>query len=69
VISLVVDGYKLNRFAKISMLTIGTRQMVYLFDIQSLGKDAFAEGLLSVIENPNILKVVLSPLFLKILLD
>ena len=31
--------------------------MVYLFDIGKMGDDGFYKGLLSVIENPNILKV------------
>eukprot|EP00111_Clytia_hemisphaerica_P016523 TCONS_00048994-protein len=56
-ISMLVDGPKINRFGDISLLTIGTRHMVYLFDIESLGNDAFQKGLLSVIENPNILKI------------
>ena len=58
VISLLVNGpKKINRFGAVSLITIGTRQMVYLFDIGVMGDDGFNKGLQSVIENPNILKV------------
>lgn len=48
---------KINRFGAVSLITVGARQMVYLFDIGVMGDDGVNKGLLSVIENPNILKV------------
>lgn len=57
VISMVFDGRTINRFGEISLLTIGTRNMIYLFDLHILGEDAFTNGLSSIIENQNILKV------------
>lgn len=51
---------KIDRFGAVYLMTVGTRQMVYLFDISVMGDDAVNKGLQSVIENPNILKVCVS---------
>ncbi|XP_057312961.1 piRNA biogenesis protein EXD1-like [Hydractinia symbiolongicarpus] len=58
VISLVAEGRNISRFGDINLLLIGTRKMVYIFDIASIGKDCFSEGIASILEDKNILKVV-----------
>ena len=45
VIAFAAEGRKINRFGEISIIIIGTRQMVYLFDVTSIGEQCFTDGL------------------------
>lgn len=51
-------GPKIARSGTLTWVSISTSSSVFLFDIQSLGKAAFEEGLKSIFENENIEKVI-----------
>jgi len=57
VISIAVEGHNISRFGHISLVAIGTRQMVYLFDIEIAQNEFFVGGLKEILEDNNILKV------------
>ena len=58
------EGRSLGRDGTLSWLGLATAEEVFLFDIISLGSDAFKYGLKSIIEDRNIIKVVHDSRFL-----
>ncbi|XP_061420125.1 piRNA biogenesis protein EXD1 isoform X1 [Lethenteron reissneri] len=58
VISLELNGNNISRFGKLCWLQVSTKETVYLFDILTLGYEAFDFGLRRILENEAILKVV-----------
>ncbi|XP_010709627.1 piRNA biogenesis protein EXD1 isoform X3 [Meleagris gallopavo] len=57
VISVVGEGVNLCRNGKLSWLQMATKSHIFLFDIFLLGPQAFRNGLQTVLEDKNILKV------------
>ncbi|XP_042720433.1 piRNA biogenesis protein EXD1 isoform X1 [Lagopus leucura] len=58
VISVVGEGVTLCRNGKLSWLQMATKSHIFLFDIFLLGPQAFRNGLRTVLEDKNILKVM-----------
>ncbi|XP_030070406.1 piRNA biogenesis protein EXD1 isoform X2 [Microcaecilia unicolor] len=58
VIGIAAEGLNLCRNGKLLWLQIATRKHVYLFDILVLGARAFRNGLQTLLEDKNILKVI-----------
>ncbi|XP_010709626.1 piRNA biogenesis protein EXD1 isoform X2 [Meleagris gallopavo] len=58
VISVVGEGVNLCRNGKLSWLQMATKSHIFLFDIFLLGPQAFRNGLQTVLEDKNILKVM-----------
>nr|XP_033808567.1 piRNA biogenesis protein EXD1 isoform X2 [Geotrypetes seraphini] len=58
VIGIAAEGLNLCRNGKLLWLQVATRKHVYLFDILILGARAFRNGLQTVLEDKNILKVI-----------
>ena len=58
------EGRSLGRDGSLAWLGLATTEEVFLFDIISLGSDAFKYGLKTIIEDGNILKVVHDSRFL-----
>ncbi|XP_061420128.1 piRNA biogenesis protein EXD1 isoform X3 [Lethenteron reissneri] len=57
VISLELNGNNISRFGKLCWLQVSTKETVYLFDILTLGYEAFDFGLRRILENEAILKI------------
>ncbi|TWW72195.1 piRNA biogenesis protein EXD1 [Takifugu flavidus] len=58
VIGVGADGLKMFEHGRLCWLQISTKKKVYLFDILMLGSMAFRNGLSSILENKEILKVL-----------
>ncbi|KAK3577118.1 hypothetical protein CHS0354_037153 [Potamilus streckersoni] len=58
VIGVALEGVEIGRNGKLLWLQIGLPDHVFLFDVLTLGKDCFDEGLKDILENGNILKVL-----------
>ncbi|XP_011615048.1 piRNA biogenesis protein EXD1 [Takifugu rubripes] len=58
VIGVGADGLKMFEHGRLCWLQISTKKKVYLFDILILGSMAFRNGLSSILENKEILKVL-----------
>ena len=58
--SLAVDceGVNLSRDGTITIVSVATRNKVYLFDVQQLGAVVFDAGLREILEDPNIFKLM-----------
>ncbi|XP_047124168.1 piRNA biogenesis protein EXD1 isoform X1 [Hydra vulgaris] len=56
VLSIIAEGQAVNRFGHISLLTVASREMVYIIDLEAF--DGFPNSLKDLIENANVLKVV-----------
>ncbi|VDI43212.1 exonuclease 3'-5' domain-containing protein 1 [Mytilus galloprovincialis] len=52
------EGVDLSRFGCVTMVNIGTRDMVYLIDVLKIGDSVFDDGLRSVLENNTIEKLM-----------
>lgn len=58
-VAVSVEGKTISRFGEVSLIVVGTRLKVYLFDAYIMEKKCFDEGLKDLLENQNILKVSL----------
>ncbi|XP_014673669.1 PREDICTED: exonuclease 3'-5' domain-containing protein 1-like isoform X2 [Priapulus caudatus] len=58
VIGLAIEGKSLSRVGKLCWVQVATGRAVYLYDIVSLGREAFERGLRDVLESPTPSKVV-----------
>ncbi|XP_063447956.1 piRNA biogenesis protein EXD1-like [Mytilus trossulus] len=52
------EGVNLSRFSSITLINIGTRDMVYLIDILKIGNSVFDDGLRSILEDSGIEKLM-----------
>ncbi|CAC5411180.1 EXD1 [Mytilus coruscus] len=57
-IALDCEGVELSRFGCVTMVNIGTRDMVYLIDVLMIGNNVFDDGLRSILENTTIEKLM-----------
>ncbi|XP_052072589.1 piRNA biogenesis protein EXD1-like [Mytilus californianus] len=57
-ISLDCEGVDLSRFGCVTMVNIGTRDMVYLIDVLRIGNSVFDDGLRCILENNSIEKLM-----------
>ncbi|XP_063397486.1 piRNA biogenesis protein EXD1-like [Mytilus trossulus] len=52
------EGVNLSRFGSVTLINIGTRDLVYLIDILKIGDSVFDDGLRSILENSGIEKLM-----------
>ncbi|XP_071177763.1 piRNA biogenesis protein EXD1-like [Mytilus edulis] len=52
------EGERLSRFGSVTMVNIGTRDMVYLIDVLKIRGNVFDDGLRSILENNTIEKLM-----------
>ena len=57
-IALDCEGVDLSRFGSITMINIGTRDLVYLIDVLKIGNIVFDDGLRSILEDSEIEKLM-----------
>lgn len=52
------EGVNLSRFGSVTLINIGTRELVYLIDILKIGNSVFDDGLRSILEDSGIEKLM-----------
>ncbi|CAG2234694.1 EGL [Mytilus edulis] len=52
------EGVDLSRFGSVTMVNIGTRDIIYLIDVLKIGDSVFDDGLRSILENNAIEKLM-----------
>ncbi|XP_063447958.1 piRNA biogenesis protein EXD1-like [Mytilus trossulus] len=57
-IALDCEGVDLSRFGCVTMVNVGTKDMVYLIDVLKIGDSVFDDGLRSILENNTIEKLM-----------